>query len=239
MDLRAKEAMIKKVLSYACPPEKVSMPEETKNVTDRRPHPAKKSGRVRIIFVLTFVAVLVVSATAATQFYTAYRLPDPETTDADGLIRWLVTVDLENHPSDVQSVLARRLEEEFGETTDWNELKSRLTDEYCRQLWLNIQVLLRPWFFEKMDRYHAGTPSEQIEVIDQLLDQAETWRGIVELAPSGEIDTKVPGVYLTFLMGKIEQWKKTSSPKTVEQINEFVNVIQARWLIRRFLVGAS
>ena len=142
--------------------------QEAKNVTAPphsadRPHPAKKSGRIRILFILAVVAALAVSAMAASQFYAAYRLPDPATTDTDGLIRWLVTVDLEQHPSDVQSILARRLEEEFGDTTDWSELKSRLTDEYSQQLWSNIQILLRPWFFEKMERYNIGTPAERIE----------------------------------------------------------------------------
>ena len=213
--------------------------QEAKNVTAPphsadRPHPAKKSGRIRILFILAVVAALAVSAMAASQFYAAYRLPDPATTDTDGLIRWLVTVDLEQHPSDVQSILARRLEEEFGDTTDWSELKSRLTDEYSQQLWSNIQILLRPWFFEKMERYNTGTSAERIEVLDQLLDQAETWQGIVELAPAGEIDTKTPGVYFTFLMGKVGEWKETCSPEKAKQLDEFVNVIQARWLIRKF-----
>lgn len=201
----------------------------------RNSHSTKKSGRVRIVVVVAVVAILVVSATAATQFYAAYRLPDPATADADGLIRWLVTVDLENHSPQTQSILAQRLEEEFGAMTDWSELASKVPEEYRQQLWNNFQLLLRPWFFDKMERYHAGTPQERIEIVDRLLDQIETWKGALELAPEGEYDTAAAGTYLAFFSQKIEQWKQTCSPEEAQRLDEFICIVQARWLMRQFM----
>lgn len=209
------------------------MSTDEKNTIDRS-YPAKKSGKVRIIVVLAFVAILAVSATAATKIYSAYRLPDPATADIDGLLRWLVTVDLAEHPEDIHRTLARRLEEEFNDSMDYDKLKSQLNDEYRTQLWSNIQILLRSWFFEKMNCYYAASPSEQTKIIDQLLDQTEAWQWVIELAPTGKFNTEKPATYLVFFMHEIEQWKQTGSHKKAERLSQFVTAIQTRWFFRQF-----
>ena len=203
--------------------------------TERLHSAKKKSGRVRITVVLVVVAILGITATAATQLYMAYRLPDPETADLDGLFRWLVTVDLKDYPPETHQILIRRLEEELNSSKiDLSGDDGQLTDEYREQLWSNIELLMRPWFFGKMEQYYAAEPSEKIKVIDRLFDQSRAWQKIIDLAPPGKINAKRPQFdMVVFMTKKIKEWKRTSTPEEAKRLTEFVTVLKARWLLRQ------
>ncbi|MGD9126130.1 MAG: hypothetical protein PVH19_02020 [Planctomycetia bacterium] len=215
-----------------------------KDTTDHL-HPAKKAGKIRTILVLAVVAILVASAGAGTHLYMAYRLPDPETADIEGLFRWLVTADLSQYPPETHQVLIRRFEEEIAKNDDnsggeasvnWATIDEQLTDEYRHQLWDNAQILLRPWFFKKMNEYHAASQTEKIKIVDQILDQTEIWKGFIRLAPSDKINKEKPGFGITmFLLGKLQEWQQDSTPEELKRLNDFVTVIQARWLVRKCL----
>lgn len=227
------------------PPQRTRMSPPLKDTTDHL-HPAKKSGKIRTILVLAVVAILVASAAAGTHLYMAYRLPDPETADREGLFRWIITADLSEYPTEIHQVLIQRLEEEITKSSenapeeegdiDWDAIEKKLPEKYRPQLWNNAQILLRPWFFNKMDEYDAVSTSEKIEIIDQMLDQTKIWKGLIRFAPPGKIDKDKPGLCMAILLfGKTQEWKQDSTPEEAKRLDDFVAAIQARWLVRKCL----
>ncbi len=197
--------------------------------------------RNRLTLILP-VATLVVAAsvTAVIAFYPG-RLPNPASADRTGLLRWLVTRDLTQEPPETRQVLARRIEEEFGQGVDWAAVGKRLNDAQKEQVWSNVLVLLEPWLGDKVDGYSRLPESERPRYVDRTLELMETWKGAVALRSQGNppgSHEKSQGLLQVFL-GRIEQWAKAADPPRRKQIDKFLLDVQIRWLERNLLGAAA
>jgi len=172
--------------------------------------------------------------------FCAPRLPDPATADRNGLLRWVVTQDLSQEPYERRLVLARRLEHEFGERVDWPTVGNGLNEPQKQRLWDNVQVLLEPWFADKVDGYFAVREAERRAFVDRTLELIENWKGAAALCadpPPGAGDGKRPGLLEVFAE-RVARWTRSASPQRRDQVRQFLLAVQTRWL-QRALLGAG
>ncbi len=167
-------------------------------------------------------------------------LPDPATADRDGLLRWLVSKDLDQEPYETRQTLARRLEKEFGGEIDWAGVGAASTNEQRQRLWNNVLVLLEPWFADKVDGYFQLPEAKRPAFVDQTLQRIEDWKGATVLSPGGPAvpaGEQQPGL-MELVVRRIGQWTESATPERREQVREFMLAIQVRWL-RRALLGPA
>ena len=157
-------------------------------------------------------------------------LPDPATADREGLLRWLVTADLGREPLETRLVLARRLEEEFGEKVDWKAVGEELDAGQKARLWDNVLALLEPWFTDKVDAYSRLPESDQPAYVDRTLRLIENWKGAAALcadAESGASRQQRPG-FLEALVDRIGEWMRSATPARRDQAHRFLLALQSR-----------
>ncbi len=159
------------------------------------------------------------------------RLPDPAVANREQLLRWLVTRDLGKESPETRAVLARRLEEEFGEGTDWRAAAAGLSDEQRQRAWENILLLLEPWFSEKVDGYYALGAGDRSAYLDRFLDTLTAWKGIEALRPAASsppAGSANRGGLFSILMDRVAEWEAAADPPRREQIGQFLVALQVR-----------
>ncbi len=99
------------------------------------------------------------------------RLPDPETADRRGLIRWLIERDLREQPWDLRLRLVKRVEQELLAGVDLREVATMLDADQCRrQLIENGDELARVWFVREANHYAAVSEDQQPSLLGEQLD---------------------------------------------------------------------
>ncbi len=164
------------------------------------------------------------------------RLPDPAVADRQGLLRWLVTRDLNAESAETRRTLARRLEEEFHKGFDVDTAEG-LEPAQRKQLWDNIVLLLEPWFMDKTDRYFQLETAQRNAYLDELIDMMTAWRDVDALRPQEAAAADSPaeaGALLSALFDQVTKWQERAEPQRREQIQQFLLAVQMRWLIRGF-----
>jgi hypothetical protein len=182
-------------------------------------------------------AALLMAGVAAAVVIWHNRLPDPATADRDGLFRWLVTCDLSQEPPETQLTLARRLEEEFRDGLDCRSTAASLTDEQRTRLWSNVLVLLKPWFFDKVEQYSALAAAERQAYIDRFLASVASWQGVEAFCPPQErtsTESGKSGSLIAILLDSVKQWEAAAASPQKEQLSEFLAAVKSRYVQRLF-----
>jgi hypothetical protein len=174
---------------------------------------------------------LVVCAGALVWWYHSSQI-DFETADRDQLFRWLVTHDLDGQPPEAREKLAIRLDSEISCEVDWEEINQQLKPEHHRRLWDNLPFLLKPWFLDKVEQYHACARSDRREFLDNLIDMMAAFRGLDRLAPRENPEEAARGLK-GLLFVKVKEWREEVTPDERARIDEFVAAVQARWFYRK------
>jgi len=164
------------------------------------------------------------------------RLPDPADADCDELVQWLVVRDLRNESPETLSVLMRRLEEEFRTGFDWSTRADDLDESQRKQIWDNVVLLMKPWFFDKTERYFQLADDQRPAYVDELIDMITAWKDIDSLRTPEDpaASRSEQGGLLATLAEKMEEWKQGVNPAERERIEEFSKAIQVR-IFRRML----
>ncbi len=184
-----------------------------------------------VLFLL--LGALVLSMCAGGAFLYATRMPDPATADLRGLLRWLVTRDLSQEPTQVQEQILARLEVELRQGFEVSQARNQLTDVQQVQLLKNADHLGRLWFLKQVDRYFAQIDAERLQFLDQLIDDAQE-SGVAKtlsalMASDGRSTT---ASMWTSLRDRIGQWTTRLEPKRKAQAEQFVAAVQGSLLLR-------
>lgn len=198
----------------------------------------------RKTFILLATVALLAVGVAVSIVLLYPGLPDPETADREGLVRWLVTRDLRLEPMATRHALARRFEEEFCKTSDtkespdWESLAQCLNRSQRQQFWDNLAVVLEPWFLEKSDRYHELAETQRAPFLDHLIDMLAVLNGINAIQPGNQPGNQPDGGEVgegglyALLLGQVQQWKQNVEPRRRKRIDRLLEHMQKRWILR-------
>jgi hypothetical protein len=179
-------------------------------------------------------AVVIVVAAASAMISLSSRLPDPATTDRQGLLRWIATRDLGREDHGTVEILARRLDEEFGSGIDPGKIDlSSLDDARRARLAANVALLLGPWLELKATAY-AGIPSKRRpDWLDRTLDTLDVWKNIGLFDGSrGDAGPSSAQGNTAHFAQQMDEAAKQASPALRRQIVAFVTDLRSRWLQR-------
>jgi hypothetical protein len=198
--------------------------------------------RSRGILAVVAAGLLVLASVVGGVVLHANRLPDPATADRNGLLRWLVSCDLNQEPQATRRLLASRLEQEFSGGIDWQTVGTQLSLPQKRQVSDNVTVLLEPWVVEKSAQFADLPADKRPAFLDELLKQIDTWSGVEGFFPASEGSsssangTEGKGTRLFGnLMVRIGRLKQEVSPDEARQIDQLIQAIQIRWALRTLL----
>jgi hypothetical protein len=177
--------------------------------------------------------VLALVSCAGIALLYAHRMPDPDYADLHGLLRWLVTRDLNVESSDLQDRLLARLEVQLGDGLDAAEVREQLTDEQRSQLLDNIEVLGRRWFFNQVDNYFAQPNEARIGYVNSQIKTIEVSGLIKSLKSLESAQEGRAGQNLwTMLRERIDRWTAGAKPVQKARATEFVAAVQANLILR-------
>ena len=191
----------------------------------------------RGVFAVLALCVLVGAAVAGTVLFLRLRLPDPEHSNRQQLVRWLVERDVGREPAELRCRLMRRLEEEFAGGFDWEAAKSRLTENQRRRVWKNFVLILEPWFADKIEAYYRLAAEQRPAMLDRLVDELSQWRHAEGIqcegpdAAEGQAPDQGKGLTAA-LVAQLERRKAEAEPAERERLSQFLAALQWRWLIR-------
>ncbi len=184
-------------------------------------------------FLLAVLPAIITAGVAAASLYPP-SLPNPANCGRDDLLRWVVTRDLTGEPLELQTTLARRLEQEFRGGVDWDQLGPQMTDLQRQQLWQNLPLLLEAWLREKAHAYATMPKEQQRALLDQILSQLATWRGIEAVRPE-QADVHRPNSesLLALLQRRMQQYVDRAPSPEREQMGQLLLGIQTRGLAKQ------
>jgi hypothetical protein len=192
--------------------------------------------------ILTSMAVGALALASLTAAVLAYlqRLPDPETADRRGLLRWLVVRDLRREPAERQQVLVVRLEKELRDRVDLRKAASRLNPGQRDQLRRNVDLLAELWFRNQVERFFAQPAAERQQFLAAQLADIQTSGVLDQLyllthteEAGDDPDAPSPGVRLARLLGRVERWMNEASPADRQRMGQFVAAVQAQLLLEK------
>jgi hypothetical protein len=177
--------------------------------------------------------VLALISCAAAALLFAHRMPDPDQADLRGLLRWLVTRDLNHESFDLQDRLLARLEVQLGDGLESGEVQKQLSDEQRSQLIDNVEVLGRRWFFNQVDNYFAQPTELRGYYLEQQIRTNEVSGLIKSLKSLAESEGgTVAGSVWATLAERINRWTAAMQPEQKARADEFVAAVQANLLLR-------
>ncbi len=189
--------------------------------------------------VLVSAAMIVAGAVAAAMLYRP--LPAPEQANRDQLLRWLVLRDLSQESEETRAVLVCRLDQEFatGEI-DFAATGENLSPEHRQRLWRNVELLMEPWFIDKLQGYLATESDQRVAYLERLIDTIEHWRKIEILRPEatpGADDESLASVgatkgFVPTFFAQVGKWQQQTTPERRQQATEFLMALQMRWFMR-------
>jgi hypothetical protein len=113
-------------------------------------------------------------AAAVVVHYT--QLPDPETADRRGIVRWLIETRLREQPQDLQLRLLARVEQELLAGIDLRDAIMQLDPARRDLLASNVDWLANVWFHREAAAYYAVPAAERSTVLDRQLKRIEELR---------------------------------------------------------------
>ncbi len=168
------------------------------------------------------------------------RLPDPETADREGLVRWLVLRDLRGESPHLRATLLRRFQEETPEDVDPASIRSRLNGSRQERLWGNILVLAETWYSGRLDAYLAASPQDRPGCLDETIAEVTRWKMLASLQPDEGTDQTPPELRLLKMFAQqVAIWKEKASPQRRKQMTEFDAALRGRWMLHTLGLARS
>jgi hypothetical protein len=182
---------------------------------------------------LLMLGALVLATCAGGVFVYVTRMPDPQTADLQGVLRWLVTRDLTQEPESTQEQLLSRLEGELRGGLELAGAGDQLTAEQRKRLIDNADVLGRRWFLKQVDQYAAQTAAERPKYLDRQIDEVER-SGVVQAlcAFAKEDNPRDLKSHWTSLTERITRWTARMEPQRKATVEQFVAAVQGNLLWR-------
>ena len=163
----------------------------------------------------------------------AHRMPDPERADLRGLLRWLVTRDLNLESIDLQDRLLARLEVQLGDGLEASDVRNQLSDDQRSQLMDNVDVLGRRWFFNQVDNYFAQPNEARVRYLDEQIKSIEVSGLIKSLKALAKSEGGAAAENLWTTLGeRINRWTAGVKAEQKARADEFVAAVQANLLLR-------
>ncbi len=180
------------------------------------------------------------------------RLPEPETADRRGLIRWLIERDLREQPWDMRLRLVNRVEQELLAGVDLREVATMLDADQCRRLIDNGDELARVWFVREANHYAAVSPDQQPSLLGEQLDHVrrlgimdqlaaiEQWAaaragrtGTASAAKAETSEPQTPRTTAPFASSteRFQRWLAESAPAERAKLQDFFTAIRNRMVI--------
>jgi hypothetical protein len=194
----------------------------------------KRSGFV--VFLL--LGVLTAAMLAGGVFVYATRMPDPATADLRGVLRWLVTRDLDLETADVQEQLLGRIEQELRRGIELDGARDQLKPDQRAMLVKNADVLGRRWFFKQVDRYFAHSIPERLNFLNEQIDDIQKSgiaKALAKLAADGSNHENL----WTSLSRRIQQWTAKLDAQHKAQAEQFVAAVQGNLFLRTLRASFS
>jgi hypothetical protein len=178
-------------------------------------------------------AVLTLISCAGLALLYAHRMPDPDHADLHGLLRWLVTRDLNLESFDLQDRLLARLEVQLGDGLEAGDVRDQLSDDQRSQLLDNVDVLGRRWFFNQVDNYFDQPNDSRVRYLDQQIKTIEV-SGLIKALKSLAVSESgaTAGNPWTTLAERIDRWTAGATPELKARADEFVAAVQTNLLLR-------
>jgi hypothetical protein len=195
---------------------------------------AKHRGTLTIV---AAVVLSIVSVAAGLQVHSwLYGLPEVATADRDGLLRWLVLADLQDHDDATCRVLVDRLEVEFvgsnAAETDFSDAAKELSQSQRERIAANTKRLEEVWFHARVDEYLALDSNDRAAFLDRQI------RNIFRCAEidqqfRGESDEHAAGGndFVGSFFDSLAEWKASAPSSKQTQIADVVKDGLVRWLV--------
>lgn len=167
------------------------------------------------------------------------RLPDPADCDRAQLIRWLVTRDLGQESFELRTRLLHRLEQEIERDPEWGRNKDLLTQDMRSRLDNNLDLLVEPWFVDKLDHYVRLPAAERTSYVDQILNRLAAMRKIGVPKDQPPTAPQRPGRLVKVLLEQWPQWEQRATPERRRAMSDFLVALQTRWLTRQVFGSAT
>ncbi len=204
-----------------------------------------------------------ISVAAAVAVHYA-QLPDPETADRRGIVRWLIETRLREQPQDLQLRLLARVEQELLAGIDLRDAIIQLDPARRELLASNVDWLANVWFHREAAAYYAVPAAERPTVLDRQLKRIEELRifnqlevieaGIaaagksaatpampaatqaLKAAPSGAApaSTATATAVPAHTVARVERWIRESDPADRGQLEAYFVALRGRMLWHSF-----
>jgi hypothetical protein len=196
---------------------------------------AKHRGTLTIV---AAVVLSIVSVAAGLQVHSwLYGLPELATADRDGLLRWLVLADLNDHDDATCRVLVNRLEAEFvgnnAADADFNDAAKELSHSQRERIAANTKRLEEVWFHARVDEYLALKQDRQRTAF--LDHQIRTIFRCAEIdqqfGRNGDNEDAGGRDFVGGFFDSLAGWQASAPPFKQSQIASAVKEGLIRWLV--------
>ena len=150
----------------------------------------------------------------------------------DGLVRWLATHTLAEHPMSVRTELALRIAEQLDAGLQLTGLpddqESSSANEESEMLRDNCELLMEAWVRVQAQRYYGLARDSQEAFIAQQIDNVTKW-GVIELLAGG--DGK-PAHGAMRMLTLSQQWIERAPEEQRPQLQNLLRAVQAHMMMR-------
>lgn len=194
----------------------------------------------RGILIVLLIILLSGAVAAATVYVKVIRLPNPETADARGLMRWLVQRDLSKQPDDVQRTIVDRLLETLPSTGEWTD-DVELSDRQKSLLTENSELLKQVWFVSRVEQFFQLQPEEHDAFLDEQIDTVArlSTMGTDLAAIVNQQETPSTADEGIALIQEMDGWIAAASAGEQGRMMEALSSGVARWLMTTDLAQES
>jgi hypothetical protein len=192
----------------------------------------KHMKKSRGILILLLLICLSGAVGAAAVYVSVIRMPDPESADSRGLMRWLVQRDLSRQPDKVQRTIVDRLLVALPSTDEWTD-DVQLNDGQKSLLSQNSQLLKHVWFVSRVERFFQLPPEQHDPYLDEQIDTVARLSIVSdELTKMVDQQTSqnVPDEGMS-LMRDMDGWIAEASGSERERMLQAVSSGVVRWLM--------
>lgn len=195
-----------------------------------------------ILLAMGVLALATVSVAATVQLL-YFQLPEPEIADGPGLIRWMVSRDLNQETPDLRRRLLTRIKQILDDVLAASDkpIDEQFDPEYRPQFWSNVDVLMQEWFYQQAELYAATPISERPAMLDESLSEARLLSGFQPARPAPANDVAVSTSHATDpmssavqLMKKMNTWLQQAPQGREPMLRDFATAINKRIAAQTF-----
>ncbi len=187
----------------------------------------------RGILILLLLICLSGAVAAAAVYVSVIRMPDPESADSRGLMRWLVQRDLSEQPHKVQRTIVDRLLVSLPSTDEWAD-DVELNDRQKSLLSRNSQLLKHVWFVSRVERFFQLPPEQHAPYLDEQIDMVARLSIVSDELAKVMLDQRTSqdvGDEGMSLIRDMDGWIAEASGSERERMLQAVSAGVVRWLM--------